>query len=280
MAKRFKRVMRSPISWIAFSLITIFILCAVLSPVLAPHDAGAQNLRERFLPPFWMEGGSLNHILGTDDLGRDILSRLIYGSRTSIAVGFLAACFSGGLGITLGLLSGYFSKLDGIIMRIADIQLAFPQILLSLSIVAIFGGGFGKLILVLGITGWVSYARVIRSEVLSIKTSDYILAAQTAGIGEGRILLKHILPNIIARAVTISTFQMATAIITESSLSFLGLGIPPNIPTWGNMLQSGQLFVDSAWWLSFFPGLCIMLIVLSINLLGDVLRDSLAPKAR
>ncbi len=280
MLKQFRRTMQSPISWLAFSLISLFVLCAVLSPVLSPHDAGAQNLQERFLPPCWMDGGSLNYILGTDNLGRDILSRLIYGSRTSIAVGFLAALFSGSIGITLGLLSGYFSKLDGIIMRIADIQLAFPQILLSLSIVAIFGGGFTKLILVLGITGWVSYARVIRSEVLSIKTSDYILAAQTAGVGEIRILLFHIFPNIIARAVTISTFQMATAIITESSLSFLGLGIPPNIPTWGNMLQSGQLFIDSAWWLSFFPGLCIMLIVLSINLLGDVLRDSLSPKAR
>ena len=152
--------------------------------------------------------------------------------------------------------------------------------LLALAIVAVLGGGFFKLVMGLGITGWGSFSRVIRSEVLSIRTSDYILAAQTVGVGQARILFRHILPNIIAPAVTISTFQIATAIISESSLSFLGLGIPPTTPTWGNMLHAGQLYMDSAWWISLFPGICIMLIVLSINLLGDVLRDYMDPKTR
>ena len=284
--KKLKKTLRGPISWGAFILLCLFILCAIFAPFISPKDPEKQDLLNRYAPPFWIEEssfgaeGSTQHILGTDDLGRDVLSRLIYGSRTSISVGVLAALLAGGIGITIGLISGYFPKLDGIIMRIADIQLAFPQILLSLSIVAIFGGGFTKLIIVLGITGWVSYARVIRSEVLSMRSSDYIIAAQTVGVSQMRILWRHVLPNIIARAVTIGTNQMATAIITESSLSFLGLGISPNVPTWGNMLQTGQMYVDSAWWLSVFPGLCIMLTVLSINLLGDALKDSIVPKAR
>lgn len=272
--------MGSYIAWIALTILAIFILFSLFAPLLTAYKPNDQNLMERLKPPAWVNGGTLRHILGTDELGRDIYTRLVYGSRTSMSVGVLAALLSGGIGITLGLLSGYFPKADGVIMRVADIQLAFPSILLALSIVAVLGGGFMKLILVLGITAWVSYARVIRSEVLSIKTSDYILAAQTVGVGETRIMVKHIFPNIIARAVTISTFQVATAIIAESSLSFLGLGIPPTIPTWGNMLYAGQLYMNSAWWISLFPGICIMLVVLSINLLGDVLRDYLAPKSR
>jgi peptide/nickel transport system permease protein len=272
--------MGSYIAWVNLAILTIFILFSLFAPFLTPYQPNEQSLFNRLQPPVWVNGGKIDHILGTDELGRDIYTRLVYGSRTSISVGVLAALLSGGIGITLGLLSGYFPKADAVIMRIADIQLAFPSILLALAIVAVLGGGFLKLILVLGITAWVSYARVIRSEVLSIKTSDYILAAQTVGVGEVRIMVKHIFPNIIARAVTISTFQVATAIISESSLSFLGLGIPPTIPTWGNMLYAGQLYMSSAWWLSLFPGVCIMLVVLSINILGDVLRDCLAPKTR
>jgi len=204
----------------------------------------------------------------------------LFGSRSTILVGILTALVSGSIGITMGLLSGYFRKLDMVLMRIADIQLAFPSMLLALAIIAVLGGGFLRLVMVLGVTGWVGYARVVRSEVLSIRTSEYIMAAQTVGVGSFRILVKHILPNIVAPAVTISTAQVAGAILAESSLSFLGLGIPPTIPTWGNMLQSGQLFMGSAWWISMFPGICITLIVLSISLMGDVLRDYMDPKTR
>ncbi len=280
MHKAIKRHMGSAVAWGALGILVVFAVCSLLAPVLTPYEANAQDIMNRLVPPAWCAGGSLEHLLGTDELGRDMLARLLYGSRSSILVGVLTAMLSGGLGVTLGLLSGYFPKADAVIMRIADIQLAFPSMLLALAIVAVLGGGFFKLVMVLGITGWVSFSRVIRSEVLSIRTSDYILAAQTVGVGQARILFRHILPNIIAPAVTISTFQIATAIISESSLSFLGLGIPPTTPTWGNMLHAGQLYMDSAWWISLFPGICIMLIVLSINLLGDVLRDYMDPKTR
>ena len=280
MRKAIKRHMGSAVAWGALGILVVFAVCSLLAPVLTPYEANAQDIMNRLVPPAWCAGGSLEHLLGTDELGRDMLARLLYGSRSSILVGVLTAMLSGGLGVTLGLLSGYVPKADAVIMRIADIQLAFPSMLLALAIVAVLGGGFFKLVMVLGITGWVSFSRVIRSEVLSIRTSDYILAAQTVGVGQARILFRHILPNIIAPAVTISTFQIATAIISESSLSFLGLGIPPTTPTWGNMLHAGQLYMDSAWWISLFPGICIMLIVLSINLLGDVLRDYMDPKTR
>lgn len=280
MLKSLRRYVGSYVGWFALSILIIFIACSLLAPVITPYGANEQDIMSRLLPPAWCEGGDPAHPLGTDEVGRDLLARLLYGSRSSILVGVLTACVSGGLGISLGLLSGYFPKADAVIMRLADIQLAFPSMLLALAIVAVLGGGFFKLILVLGITGWVSFARVVRSEVLSIRTSDFVIAAETVGVGQLRILFRHILPNIIAPALTISTFQVATAIISESSLSFLGLGIPPTTPTWGNILHAGQLYMDSAWWISLFPGLCIMLIVLSINLMGDVLRDYMDPKSR
>lgn len=272
--------MGSAIAWVSITLLVLYILVAIFAPLISPHLPNDQELRKRLLPPSWSEGGDSSYFLGTDDLGRDLLSRVIYGSRISISVGVLAALLSGVLGTTIGLLSGYFPRVDDVTMRLADIQLAFPTILLALAVVAVVGSGFEKLVLILGITGWVSYARVIRSEVLSIKHSDYIVAAQTLGISDGRILYRHILPNIIAPAVTIATFQVASAIIAEASLSFLGLGIPVNIPTWGNMLHQGQLYIESAWWMSVFPGISIMLVVLSINILGDVLRDYMDPRSR
>lgn len=280
MLKKLKRHMGSGMAWFALAILTLFVLCAILAPVIAPYGENQQNIMKRLKPPCWCEGGSMNYILGTDDLGRDILTRLIYGSRSSILVGVLAALLSGSIGITLGLLAGYFKKFDAVLMRLADIQLAFPSMLLALAIIAVLGGGFFKLILVLGITGWVSYARVVRSEVLSLRTSDYVLAAQTCGVGTARILFVHILPNIIGPALTIMTFQVASAIISEASLSFLGLGISPTTATWGNILQSGQLYMTTAWWISLFPGLCIMLIVVAINILGDVLGDYMDPNTK
>jgi peptide/nickel transport system permease protein len=272
--------MGSWVAWIAIGILIVFILGAIFAPLIVPYGQNQQNIIMRLKPPVWVEGGSREHLLGTDELGRDLFTRILYGSRSTILVGVLTALVSGGIGITLGLLSGYFRKLDMVIMRIADIQLAFPSMLLALAIIAVFGGGFTKLVIVLGITGWVQFSRVVRSEVLSIRTSEYIMAAQIVGVGSFRILVKHIFPNIIAPAVTISTAQIAGAILSESSLSFLGLGIPPTTPTWGNILQSGQLYMGSAWWISLFPGLCITLIVLSISLMGDVLRDYMDPKTR
>lgn len=280
MYKKLKKYMGSVIAWVSIALLGLFVFMAIFAPLISPHAPNDQELRKRLLPPVWSEGSDPSYFLGTDDLGRDVLTRVIYGSRISIAVGILAALLSGVLGTVVGLLSGYYPRVDAITMRLADIQLSFPTILLALAVVAVVGSGFEKLVLILGITGWVSYARVIRSEVLSIKHTDYIVAAQTLGIGDARILYRHILPNIIAPAVTIATFQVASAIIAESSLSFLGVGIPVNIPTWGNMLHQGQLYIESAWWMSVFPGIAIMLVVLSINILGDVLRDYMDPRTR
>ena len=280
MIKSIRHYMGSWVAWLAIGILFVFIILAVFAPVLTPYGPNQQNIINRLQPPMWMEGGSSVHILGTDELGRDLLTRLLYGSRSTMMVGFLTAFVSGTIGITLGLLSGYYPKLDMVIMRIADIQLAFPSMLLALAIIAVLGGGFFTVIFVLGITGWVQFSRVVRSEVLSIRTSEYIMAAQTVGVGSFRILSKHILPNIVAPAVTISTAQIANAILAESSLSFLGLGIPPTTPTWGNILHSGQIFMGTAWWISFFPGICITLIVLSISLMGDVLRDFMDPKYR
>ncbi len=275
-----KRHFGNPISWLSMAIFVFFVLVAIFAPLVAPHAPNEQDLTKRLLPPAWSEGGNHAFLFGTDELGRDILSRVIYGSQVSISVGVLAALLSGAFGTIIGLFSGYYSKIDDVMMRLADVQLAFPTILLALTVVAVVGGGFEKLVLILGITGWVYYARIIRSEVLSIKQSEYIIAATTLGIGDGRILFVHILPNIFAPAVTVATFQVASAIITESTLSFLGLGIPVNIPSWGNMLQQGQLYIESAWWLTVFPGICIMLVVLSVNLLGDVLTDYMNPKTR
>ncbi|TBL76145.1 ABC transporter permease [Paenibacillus thalictri] len=253
---------------------------AVAAPKLALHDPNAQDLLMRFKPPFWLEGSESGFLLGTDHLGRDLLSRIIYGSRISILVGVTAVLISGVLGMVIGLLSGFYNALDHVMMRIADIQLAFPTILLALAIVAVLGGGLENLIIVLGVTGWVPYARVVRSEVLSIRSSDYVVAAQTIGVSDFRLLFRHILPNIFSPVITIATFQVASAIISESSLSFLGLGVPIDVPSWGNMLNQGQLYMESAWWISVFPGVSILLVVLAINILGDVWRDKFNPKAK
>lgn len=256
-----------------------FLIIAVAAPLIAPYDPNEQNLLMRLKPPVWVEDSAPGYLLGTDNLGRDLLSRVIYGSQVSIMVGVLAVIISGVIGTVIGLLSGYYRIIDSIVMRVADIQLAFPTILLALAIVAVLGGGLTNLIVVLGITGWVPYARVIRSEVLSMRSHDFVVAAQTIGVSDGRLLFRHILPNIFAPIITIGTFQVASAIIAESSLSFLGLGVPVNIPSWGSILSQGQLYIGSAWWMTVFPGISIMLIVLAINLLGDSIRDRFDPKS-
>ncbi|MFZ4451633.1 ABC transporter permease [Salibacterium aidingense] len=274
--KRFKALFLNLPSIVLF----LFILMAIFANVIAPMDPNEQDLVARFSPPFWLEGSDSHYLLGTDHLGRDLLSRIIIGSQVSIVVGICAMLISGVIGTVIGLLSGYYKTVDQIVMRLADIQLAFPTILLALAIIAVVGGSLQNLIIILGMTGWVPYARVVRSEVFSLKTYDFVVAAQTIGVRDGRLLYKHILPNIMAPVVTIATFQVAAAIIAESSLSFLGLGVPIDVPSWGNILSEGQLYMDSAWWISVFPGISIVLVVLSINVLGDRWRDVLNPKSK
>lgn len=264
---------------VPFITLLVFVLIAIFAPIIAPFDPNEQNLLMRFLPPLWLEGAESGYLLGTDHLGRDLLSRILIGSQVSIVVGLCAMFISGVLGTIVGLFAGFYKFVDQVFMRIADIQLAFPTILLALAIIAVVGGSLQNLIIILGVTGWVPYARVVRSEVFSLRTHDFVIAAQTIGVKDGRLLFRHILPNILAPVITIATFQVAAAIIAESSLSFLGLGVPVDTPSWGNILSEGQLYMESSWWISVFPGISIVLVVLAINLLGDRWRDIFNPKS-
>lgn len=220
-------------------------------------------------------------MLGTDQLGRDVASRILFGARVSMLVGILAVGISGTLGVTLGLVSGYLGGwAEVVIMRIADVQLAMPWILLAILIVAVVGAGLQNVILVLGVVGWVTYARIVRGSVMVLREKEFVEAARALGAGSGRIIIRHILPNVFSPIVVIATFNVASAIIGEAALSFLGLGVEPGIPTWGGMLADGRAYLASAWWLATFPGLAIMVSVLGINLLGDWARDVLDPRLR
>jgi peptide/nickel transport system permease protein len=262
-------------------IVAALVITSIFAPLLAPHPPGEQELSKRLRPPAWLAGSNPAHLLGTDQLGRDILSRIIYGSRVSLSVGIMAVAISGTLGVLLGLLAGYYGgKVEVVIMRAADIQLAFPFILLAILIIAVVGSGLQNIIIILGIAGWMIYARIVRGEVLSVREQEYIEAARTIGAGDARILFRHILPNVMAPVIVIATFAVANVIIAEAALSFLGLGVEPSIPTWGGMLADGRAYVGTAWWLATFPGLAIMITVLGINLVGDWARDVLDPRLR
>ncbi|MFC1492198.1 ABC transporter permease, partial [Nitrospinota bacterium] len=239
------------------------------------------DVRHRLKPPFWMEGGETNRLLGTDALGRDIFSRLIYGSRISILVGLSSVVVSGVIGVVLGLFSGYFGgKIDDFIMGFAEIQLAFPFILLAITIMAVVGPGLVNTIVVLGISRWVAYGRIVRGQVLAAREMEFVEAARALGYPIYRVLFFQILPNVMSPLIVIGSFAVAGNIISEASLSFLGLGVPPSIVTWGSMLAEGREYLRVSWWMATFPGLAIMVTVLSINLIGDWLRDYLDPRVR
>ena len=275
---RWGRFMRNPSAVFGSVIVGLFILAAIAAPLLAPYDPGFTDLRLRNVPPAWVAGGSTRHLLGTDPVGRDLLSRIIYGARVSLSISLIVTLLAASLGIFLGLVAGYYGRwLDEVLMRIADLFLAFPFILLAITIIAVLGSGLGNLILVLVITGWVQYARLVRGQVLSVKRTQYVEAAQVAGARDSRILARHILPNIIASVIVLATLQVAFVLLAESALSFLGLGVKPTIPTWGAMVNDGRLYIYNAWWVITFPGLAIMLAVLGINMLGDWLRDLLDP---
>ena len=264
-------------------IFVLFLFIALLSPILAPHDPAAQDLKRRLSPPIGlgMEKASLEYPLGNDNLGRDILSRLLVGSRVSLVVGVSTILLASSVGSLIGAVSGFYrGLLDNIVMRIVDTWMAFPSLLLAIAFGAALGPGLFNLVLALSLTIWVVYCRVVRAEVLSIRERDYVLAARAMGASDLRIILRHVLPNVLAPILVISTLQMGVVIISEASLNFLGVGVQSSVPTWGGMLSDGREFMRDAWWLATFPGIAISLVVLGVNLLGDGLRDALDPRLR
>jgi peptide/nickel transport system permease protein len=263
-------------------ILSVIALVAIFANLLAPHNPEIGSLTARFRPPFWQTGGSTKYLLGTDQLGRDVLSRLIFGARVSMVVGFTAVIFAGTVGTTLGIISGYLGGwVDQVIMRLTDTWLALPPLMFAIFLAAIVGPSMWNIVIILGLVYWTRYARVIRGEVLSLKEREFVRLAIVAGCSRRTIMYRHILPNVINSAIVIGTLMLGVVIITEASLSFLGVGVPPPEPAWGLMLSDGkQSLMVGRWWLSVLPGVCIMLMVLSANLLGDWLRVKFDPQLR
>jgi peptide/nickel transport system permease protein len=263
-------------------ILVMMTFAAITAPFLTDHDPRAGLILDSRTPPAWAEGGSREYLLGTDALGRDIFTRVLYGARISLIVGVAAVLLAGAIGISLGLFSGFYGgKVDDVIMRIADIQLAIPFILLAIAILTALGQGLDKIIITLGIAGWVTYGRVVRGQVMSWREKEFVEAARAIGVRPMAIMVKHILPNTYASIIVIASFAVANTIIAEASLSFLGLGVPPDVPTWGGMVAAGRdQIITGQWWIYTFPGIAIMLTVLGINVVGDWLRDYLDPRLR
>lgn len=268
---------------VAIVILLFISVAAVAGPSIAPKDPNRQNIMSRLQPPLVEDrNGVVQHTLGTDGLGRDVLSRLIYGARVSLLVGLTAVLIGGVIGVTLGMIAGYTGgRVDAFIMRLADIQLAFPFILLAIMFLVVLGPGVLNLVLILGIGQWVTYARIARAQTMSQREKEYVEAALALGARNASVLFKTILPNILAPLIVIASFNVASVILSEAALSFLGLGVPPTVPTWGGMLaESRDQLLAGRWWLAIFPGVAIMLTVLSFNILGDWLRDFLDPRLR
>ena len=274
---------RRPRHWpyVPIGIITVFVLAGIFAPLLHLPDPQAQSLRLKLRPPVWEESGTWAAPLGTDRLGRDMLARMVWGSRVSLAAGVLTVLIASAFGAGIGLIAGYYGgRVDSALMRMTDATLSFPIILLALILAVTVGPSFGNVVLSIAVILWARYARVIRGQVLTLMELDFIAQARLAGAGGWRIITRHLLPNTLNTLVVLVTLQIGYVIIVEASLSFLGAGIPPPTPAWGSMIAEGRDFVTSAWWVSFFPGVAILLVVLAFNLLGDWLRDTLDPKLR
>ncbi len=257
------------------------VICGLAAPLLAPFDPQEQRLESRLQAPAWLGGRAQANLLGTDNLGRDILSRIVYGSRISLLVGATTVVLAGLVGCFLGAVAGYFGRrVDEVVGKITEIFLAFPFLLLAIALMAFLGQGVINIIIALMVSRWVQYCRVVRGEVLSLKERDFVTAAKALGARDYYVLLRHVMPNTFASITVVATFAMAIVIISEASLSFLGLGVPAHIPTWGSMLSEGRSYMNRAPWLTIFPGIAIFVTVFGINLLGDGLRDILDPKLR
>ncbi|MFC0562195.1 ABC transporter permease [Halalkalibacter alkalisediminis] len=274
-----KLLLASKTGSLGIGIVLLVALTALFAPALAPHDAREVNLAAASIPPAWIDGGQSEHFLGTDRLGRDLLSRVIYGSQISLLVGISSVLVAGLIGIPIGLISGYYGGwIDSIFMRIVDANIAIPVILIALFILGFLNPSLFMFILVVGIATWYTYARVVRSEVLSLKEREYVKAAKSIGVKDYMIFLRHLLPNVTSSIIVISTLSVATTIMVESSLSFLGLG--PSAITWGALLSDGREYLATSWWIATFPGIAITITVLGIILLGDWLRDVLDPQSQ
>ena len=265
------------------SVLLLIVLAAIFAPWVAPHDPLQQSLRARLDPPFWIDGGSTEYLLGTDRLGRDVLSRVIYGARTSLAIGLVALVIGSVLGTAVGLVAGYFGGwLDEAVMTVVDIQLAFPFILLAIALVAVLGTSLGVLIVVVGLSGWVVYARIARARVLSLRETGFVEAIESVGATKGRIIARHVLPNTFSPLIVLASLELSRLIILEATLSFLGLGVQPPTPSWGGMIGEGRDYLGSAegWWISVMPGIVLFVTALGISRLGDWTRDRLDPTMR
>ena len=285
---------QSPMAMAAAVIAALCVFCSVFAPWVSPHnpfDLASLNLSDARLPPAWIEGGSLNYVLGTDDQGRDILSALFYGARISLLVGVASVVLSMAVGVGLGLLSGFVGgRVDAFIMRVCDVMLSFPSILIALLIDGVGRAmfpdahdtlAFGVLIVAISLSGWVQYARTVRGSTLVERNKEYVQAARVIGVAPLRIMFKHVLPNVMGPVLVLATIQVAAAILTEATLSFLGVGVPPTSPSLGTLIRVGNDFLFSGeWWITIFPGLMLVLIALSVNLLGDWLRDALNPRLR
>ena len=272
-----KRV--APLVVLSWLIVLALLVAAVCSPQVAPHNPVRERLIDRLLPPAWGKDGEWRYLLGTDHLGRDVVSRIIYGSRVSLVVGFAAVAVGGSLGIVLGVMAGYVGgRLDEGIMALVDIQLAFPTILLAITVIAVLGPSFTNLVLIIGLSGWVTYARIARAQMLSLREKEFVEASRAQGSDPLRTVCRHILPNMLSPLIVVATLDLARTIILESTLSFLGLGMQPPTPSWGGMLSDGREYLLTAWWIATFPGLALMLTALSFNRLGDWARDLTDPR--
>jgi peptide/nickel transport system permease protein len=272
--KLYRFLDRSWLSMLAVAIMVGFVLIGAFAPLVAPQDPNAQDLLTRLQPPL-----SSGHLLGTDALGRDVLSRLIYGTRVSLVIGFAAVALSGAIGIAVGLVSGYMGGwIDTLYMRIVDAWLAFPFLLMAIAVVAITGPGLQNIVIALVITSWVVYARLVRGEAMSLREREFVLSSRGLGASRFALMVRHILPNIMAPILVVATLELGVVIVTEASLSFLGLGADASQPSWGSMLADGRAYVTQAWWLATLPGVAIFVVVLSVNVLGDALRDALDPR--
>jgi peptide/nickel transport system permease protein len=276
-----RRSMLSSQGVAGLALLSAIVLLAVLAPLIAPYDPNAQNLAQRLIPPVWYEGGSWNHVFGTDNLGRDYLSRMIYGARISLLIGFAVMAISGLIGTALGVIAGYFGgRTDTIITFIVSLRLALPVTLVALAVVAILGGSLLVVILVLGFLKWDRFAVVMRAATQQLRALDYVAAAEVAGASTGRILISEILPNLMPQLVVVASVEAASAILLEAALSFLGLGVQPPLPSWGLMIAEAKAYMFFSFWQIALPGSALAILVLAITLVGEGIRDAAAPAWR